>query len=228
MNQLLQKIKSRGYWKIVIRPIGDFIKDRIPEIMELKEIVRQANVRLRGWDFPHIRGDKIQIGIDWIEQGEDWSVHVETWRLYQSGQFVFFGSIWADWSDQEVTWLVNKSELQPGTTLYVEDAVLRYTEIFEFAARLAMTKAGGEQMSIQITLDGLENRSLVFENYRRTFHYKRTCSLPSFPQKIIAPLQHLVSEPKLLALEAAKDLLARFNWETDVDLLRTIQDEVTR
>lgn len=227
MNDLLQKIKSRGYFKVVIRP-EDFVKDRVSELEELRGIITQASVTLRGWDFPHISRNKdIQLGIDWIEQEIDWSVHVEAWRFYQSGQFVFFGGMWTDWMDQGVFWTAPKEDWQPGTVFSVEDAIFRYTEIFELAARLAMTKAGGKQMIIQVTHNGLKNRSLKINNIMRIgSDYPRTCKISSFPQHFVVPLQTLVSEPKLFALNAAKELFARFNWMISIDFLRTMQDEL--
>jgi hypothetical protein len=222
-------LKSRGYWKVVVRP-EDFVKDRISELQELRDIITQANVSLRGWDFPHISNNRdIQLGIDWIEQKIDWSVHVEAWRFYQSGQFVFFGSMWTDWLDQGHFWSSPKEIWQPGTIFSVEDAVFRYTEIFEFAARLAMTKAGGKHMNVLVELNGLNDRTLKLDNIMRAgFDYPRACSLSSFPQQFSVPLQTLVAEPKLLALKAAKETFARFNWMASLDVLRIMQDELGR
>jgi hypothetical protein len=42
--------------------------------------------------------------------------------------------------DQGVFWTAPKEDWQPSAVFSVEDAIFRYTEIFELAAKLAMTK----------------------------------------------------------------------------------------
>lgn len=228
MSDLVEKIKSRAYWRIVIRP-SDFKKDRIPELQTLKQIVTQSAVLLRGWDYPHIDShNPIQSGVDWVQQEVEFSTHVESWRFYQSGQFAFLGSISDDWLDQSF-WGKPPKGWEIGNSLSVLDVIFRFTEIFEFAARLAMTEAGGDSMNIFISLHGLKNRQLRLDSPMRAGStYQRVCHIESFPQTISVSKQELVAEAQLLALNASKELFERFNWTPSVDVLRGMQEELKR
>lgn len=148
----------------------------------------------------------IQIGLDWVQQWVEWSDHVEAWRLYQSGQFVFYGSIRDDWWDQSF-WRRPGEDRKPGAILSVIDVVYRFAEIFEFAARLAMTEAGSETMTICITLVGLKERQLLFQDqWGEGFDYPRIAHIDSFPQTFSVFRQELVADPRLLALKASREV----------------------
>lgn len=147
MTDLLSKIRSRGHWRVVIRP-GTFKKDRVGEISSLFPLVERSSVSIRGWDFPHIdRRKQPHIDVDWVGQELNWEHHLELWRLYQSGQFVHMGGIWEDWRDQSALWPPDRTR-KVGSRLEVLDTVFRFIEIFEFAARLCQTDAGDERVGI--------------------------------------------------------------------------------
>ena len=50
---VLNKIRSRGYWRVVIRPTT-FQEHRVPRYADLFPIIEKNSVQLRGWDYPHI------------------------------------------------------------------------------------------------------------------------------------------------------------------------------
>ena len=43
MHPIMEKIKSKGHWKIVIRPSA-FIQNRIPELSRCKMLIRDNKV----------------------------------------------------------------------------------------------------------------------------------------------------------------------------------------
>lgn len=228
MKETIEKIKSRGHWKVIIRPSA-FDPKRIPDINMLRGIIQQASVNLRGWDFPHIDAhNPFEVGIDWIQQEVEWSTHIEAWRFYQSGQFIFWGSLRHDWLEQSV-WSPPPAGWKVGADISVYDAVFQFTEMFELAARLSMTEVGGEMMNINVTLFGLKGRKLILDSpHRMGFDYPRIGNLDSFPQQISVDRQELVSDPKTPALKAAQELFSRFGWSPGINLLRGIQDEIER
>lgn len=228
MSELLQKAKSRGHWKVVIRP-EEFREHRVPDLSALSDIISRATVTFRGWDFPHANGhDGHDIGIDWIGQEIDWSEHVETWRLYQSGQFAFFGTIPDDWQDQSF-FSSPERRWEPGAYLPVMDTIFRLTEVYEFAARLAMSEAGGDTMRVSVTLVGLQDRTLRMDHANRSgFSYPRKCTIPEFPYSVPVPRDQLVAEATELALQNANELFVRFHWNAGVDFLRGMQEERNR
>ena len=153
MSDILQKIKTQGYWEVIIRPT-EFIDNRLESLAKCKETVRELSVRLRGWDYPHIdHNNPPTCGIDYVEQGVDWQYKVEFWRYYQSGQFIHYAGMWEDWQDQSTIWS-NKIESKPGEILSIVSAVYSLTEIYEFASRLALKGYLGKNCKISVSLHG--------------------------------------------------------------------------
>lgn len=228
MNALLEKIKSRGHWQTVIRPMK-FVGKRIRDIRALYPILEKTSVHLRGWDFPHLdRHANLHIDVDWIGQESEWEHHLEVWRFYQSGQFMDIAGIPHDWRDQSGFWPADEKG-GPGRRMSVGDALFRFTEIFEFAARLSLTEAGDDQMNVRITLVGLQDRSLVVEDPRRAplfADYK--ASLDEFPYEVELARTDLAADPREFALKAAIELFLRFGWEAREDVLREYQAELRR
>ncbi len=227
MSNLVEKIKQRGYWHVVLHP-AQFGEKRVPQIQDLHAIIREAAVEFRGWDFPHIGREGPTTGVDWIEDEVDWSEHVEKWRLYQSGQFVFYGGIRTDWLDQSL-FERPSDHWHSGLLLGVTDTVFRFTEVFELAARLATGPIDGDTLSLAIKIVGLEQRELWMDNRRRIgFHYPRKAAIAEFPQMFALPRDRLVAETRQLAVTAAGELFARFNWTPESEFLTAMQGELFR
>ena len=131
---VLETIRSRGHWRVTIRP-GSFQRDRIPDRSDLFKIVERKSVRLRGWDYPHIDyRNQPQMGVDWVGQEFEWQDQIELWRLYQSGQFIHFLALCGDWRDHSEIW-PSEPGWRHGQFLYYIDTIYTLLEIFEFAAR---------------------------------------------------------------------------------------------
>lgn len=104
MTGITDKIKTQGYWRVVIRP-ADHQTKRVPQISDLFTIVQQASVQIRGWDFPHIdHNSREQRGETWVGQDFEWEHHLERWRIYQSGQFIYLGAFTVDWHKSTANW----------------------------------------------------------------------------------------------------------------------------
>ena len=74
MNDLLEKIKSRGYWKVNIKPMK-FKEDLINTPAECKEIIQEVQVRLRGWYYPYFSyNNPPTANLDYIEMCHEWSL----------------------------------------------------------------------------------------------------------------------------------------------------------
>jgi hypothetical protein len=226
VSELLDKIKSRGYWHVIIRP-GTFMETRIANIKSLYPILQKNSVQLRGWDFPHLdTHNPLQIDVDWIGQEPEWEEYLELWRFYQSGQFVVFRGIDEDWLDQS-QWRNPIEGWKPGQTLSVEEVVIQFAEIFEFAARLSFTDAGDDVMRLDITIAGLHGRSLHVERSR---HMRKgyIASIDELPYQIDLSRLQLLAEPRELSLTPAIELFRRFGWDPSLEVLRDIQEQFLR
>ena len=224
MSELLDKIRSRGYWRVVIRP-GSFIGQRVPNISTLYPLLQKISVQLRRWNFPHLdTRAQPDIESDWIGQGDEWDRHLELWRFYQSGQFVDFAGITDDWRNQSKVWPA-PADWKHGALLEIGDALFTFTEIFEFAARLALTEAGSEQMHIEVGVAGLQNRELWVDDVHwwPPFPSGRKASLKELPYKVDLSRTQLITEPRDLALKPTIELFRHFGWEPSLGLLRDMQ-----
>lgn len=231
MNEFLNKIQSRGYWKVIIRP-NTFAEKRIENFAELYPIIRKTYVQLRywRWEFPHFNSPNApHNGKDWIEQKSEWEAYLELWRFYQSGQFVSFKGVYEDWRDNSVRYLPPPNWAQ-GQYLEVEDTLLQFTEIFEFAARLAFTQAGDERMCLAIGVHNLAGRGLKLDLDRKGSSYLRTLTaeVNDLPYKVDLPAVKLVANSAELALQPAAELFQRFGWNPGIAMLRDIRDDRLR
>lgn len=206
MKQLLDKIHSRAYWRVLIRP-SEFDSGRIPSLGQCKEIVEKSHVLLRGWDYPHFEDKDIRPGDEWIELGCDWEGrHLEFWRFYQSGQFVHhFTAI------EEFHQLTRTPA--PQRYMLVLNVLYTVTEIFEFAARLArhgVLRPGGE---VSIRLHDMRDRELTHQDLRRSLGFGPYVSKLEQIGYEATPIQErLLGAAPELAIDAANAIFERFEW----------------
>lgn len=211
---ILEKIKSRGYWRINIRPT-EYDANNIEPITECINIIEDSNVKLRGWDYPHVPSKDMVTKADHIEGSVDWEGYEEVWRFYQSGQFIHYISLREDWwNDREIFADASLKNVKPGSILWVSGAIFQLTEIFEFFRRLATKGIYQTGVEVKIGLGNTKNRILkviefdrgeLFEEYK--FH----------DDDLIRPAQ-LYSEQEILenseelAMDMIKWFFHRFNW----------------
>jgi len=203
-----EKIKSRGYWKIVIRP-SNFVVKRIPSLKECVEIIRDNKVLLRGWDYPHYNLSKNPTpGENYVEQSFCWEDygHLEAWRYYQSGQFAHYLAVWEDWDKV----FKNQHNITAPKVLALTSTIYLLTEIFEFAARLGTKGYLDDSCEIMITLHDTRDRSLVSLEGFLSPNY--VANIPEISYSISLGISDLMGNADDHALAAAKHIFERFNW----------------
>ena len=227
VSELLEKIRSRGYWSVVIHP-ATYVEKQVENISDLHPILQKISVELRGWDFPHLDvHTPLHIDKDWVEQASKSNQYLESWRFYQSGQFVDFIGMEEDWLDQFPDWPLPK-DWRRGSYLGVENVVFQFTEIFEFAARLSLTEAGGETMHLEIALCGLKGRGLKLEKRRKGSSYLsgKMIQLDRQPYVLDVSRTELITASRELALKPSVELFRRFGWDPSLEILRDMQGEL--
>ncbi|MCX5727045.1 MAG: hypothetical protein NT030_07790 [Candidatus Saganbacteria bacterium] len=220
MNDLIKKIKQKGFWQVTIRP-SKFIENRISSISDCENLIKSCVVSLRGWDYPHI--DKLGIkvsGNDSIESYSDWPEygHIEYWRFYQSGQFVHYFAMKEDYSINEAKLEELKHEYGTNSTHFLEilSALFTVTEIFEFAQRLVSKEVMGDSVEILIELGNVEGRQLFFWNYfSRCLSQPYICAFrnENITVKRMVSKEELLSSSNKLALNSFIEILYKFNWK---------------
>ena len=135
-----------AYWKVTVRPTR-YDANRIT-YGNLREILEQVQVRLRGWYFPHLtnKPNEIEHGTNYYGT---WIVfdNYEYWRFYQSAQLVHYHGVREHVDamyreNMEKVTKRNLSWLKPDWATvsgYIDIINFLYTvtEVFEFTARLA-------------------------------------------------------------------------------------------
>ena len=207
-DEVIKKIKSKGYWEINIHP--DIYNSQRIEKQRIKEIIRSAIVELRGWDYPHFRdseGEPYPI-LNGIEKYIDWSNHIEFWRMTQSANFYHLLALREDWIEDVQN--MEKKWLGVFNTLYT------LTEIFEFTKRLARQNIFDENIIIEVKLYDLENRILVVDSSNKApflWEKKARIEEPWSYHKNLFSVNDMLSKADELALDAFIDLVYLFGWD---------------
>ena len=223
MNAILSKIRTRGHWEVNIKPT-EFLDNRIESLGRCKEIVRSLSVQFRGWDYPHY--DTINMptnGINYAEQSFEWEHYIEFWRYYQSGQFIHFFGMWEDWQDQVTRW--ERLTSGPGEVLSIVGAVYTFTEIYEFASRLAAKTLLGNNCKISVALHKTRGRTLRMLDRGRILSGTYTTTLDSIPRDVTVSVEELMGKSVELALDHTIWVFQRFNWD---NVPRTVLQEDQR
>jgi hypothetical protein len=219
-TELIDKIKSRGYWRVNIKPTK-FNKNSIPSLDECRQLIEESKVYLRGWDYPHLPrlGEGLVNGVDWIEASTESMIMIpitEYWRFYQSAQFAHLFNCAEDWMSRDQLQIQNPLNLPlPDRVLSIFNTVYRVTEIYEFAARLAAKEIFRSDLSITVELHGMKDRGLVITDRThallRENYICRVDDLP-YPPKVIS-IETLLAQSSELALENIVWFFERFNWQ---------------
>jgi hypothetical protein len=224
---ILDKIRTRGYWRVVIRPTS-FEEDHIPDYADLFRIVEKNSVRLRGWAYPHIDYQNSPLrGADWVGQEFDRRDEIELWRLYMSGQFVHCFTLWGDWRDHS-TDRPAEPGWKPGRFMLYVPTVYSLVEIFEFAARLALSPASAVSMHVEIDLKKLRGRRLMSTDIMAPLSGVYITQMPEWNYRWEGSQTDLIARPRELAAAAARDLFARFGLDLTLETLARIQVRIGR
>jgi hypothetical protein len=199
-SPLLSKIHAKGYWRVVVRPTR-YVEKRIPTLSECRRHLEESTVRLRGWDYPHVKD--VTNGQNWIESSEDWlHGHIEYWRYYQTGQFVHHFAMTEDYEESSK----DLHGLDFINTLY------RLTEIFEFAARLAARGLLSPGVDVRVELHNCEGRRLFSWDPGRFIERSHLSVTPTIEYKTTATDTELLGRGGEMAVDGTIHVLERFNW----------------
>jgi len=224
MSELTDKIRSRGHWDVAIRP-EPFNENRVP-FEELEDRVIKVAVRFRGWPVPfYDHREQPLRGEHWVGQDIDAAIvsHQEAWRYFTSGQFVQLRSVSADWREGNEATFVPEGF---AAVIEVWEILFYLTEVFELATRLLLG-SGGERVTINVKLHGLENRGLVVgDSGRSSFFEPYRSTVESLENSVSLNRDALVAGNREQAVEMARFFLVRFGWKPATELLTDYQREL--
>lgn len=216
MSELVDRIRAQGHWRVVMRP-AVFDEERIPTLSACEQLVDKCQVRQRGWYFPHTDSSRLQRRLNYIELETDFPLHPEAWRLYQSGQFVFWRALGED--------NIPGGSVQPGQWLGVLATLYELSEVYEFSARLGQEGVLSDRFVLDITLSGLQGRSMEFESHGRSMGTECTCIESELPRAKTYRTVEYVPRARELALQHFLWITERFQCPGTERVFRRDQEK---
>lgn len=230
-KEFIEKIQSRGYWRVNFQPLVDEVK--IKSLSDCSSIVEKNSVSLRGWNYPHFprrKGDDtgLEPMSNYYQGWIDWNNYKEFWRMYQSGQYLHYFGLREDWAEFSDWGIVENQTNKSGEKLSIVGTIYEMTEIFEFLSRLTREGIYDEGVRVSISLKNTEDRKLSLEDPMRGplwEEYKTTMKDIDFTEKYTK--EALVTKPQDLAMEAIVYFFERFGWHNPpIDTLKKDQDNL--
>jgi hypothetical protein len=213
-KELVELIKSRGYWEVDIRP-DEPSRNRFESISDCFNKVRESVVSLRGWDYPHHGPEPPPYAMNKrIESVENWADHKEYWTMFLNGHFYhLFGCI-EDWQAEDISIFgrTKYHDISPMTVLDFLNALYSVTEIYEFSIRLAQKNILGRRVRIKITLFGTKERKIFSFDSRRFIPRDFMCREESISFDKSMSIEELIGRGHEIALETTIGILEVFNW----------------
>lgn len=222
MNELITKIATKGYWKVIIRP-NAYNKKLIKDLPNCKLLIEKSRLSLRGWDYPHIDQAGIKNSSDnSVFSFCDWpeGAMYEYWRFYQTGQFVHYFSMREDLriSEQKKKEFQDEFGNKVEKFLSILSTLYSVTEIYQFASKL-YSELDVEGVEIVIELHDVNKRMLTFwDSFMRYLSRPYICEFSNGVLTVgkdnIILKEDLINNASDLALDATIEIFNKFNWDT--------------
>ena len=221
-QELLDKINSRGYWRVVIRPT-EYREENI-SLGEIRKTLDSTVLHLRGWDYPHIDRSNTTNGQNYVQSYADFLGNIEFWRFYQSGQFINRFAMREDW--HEVSSIFGTGKPLPFKSLDIIETLYNVTEIVEFATRLAVKGIYGKNIKIEISLCDTNDRALASIYSHRWLSRDYVCKIPEIKWEKLILTEELISNSAEISMNATLYIFERFNWNTSADIFKDDQQKL--
>ena len=231
MNEkILDKIKSKGYWRVIIRPIK-YKKNLINSIKDIVNLIQRNKVAFRGWDYPHINEGGIKVtGPNNVSCICDWpeGPKFEYWRFYKNGQFVHYFSMREDINIglEKRKGLQQEYHIETDKFFSIISALYSVTEIFAFTSRLFFEIEEVDGVEIIIELHDVKDRVLFFWDGPRLLLETHKCEYENGLIRVEKNIKKdkLTNEYSELSLDVFAKILEAFGWvSVNKDIFREDQ-----
>ena len=154
LTQKLNPIgKIRSFWELRAFP-RDYSSKRIPDFATIAKFIRDSEVSLRGWNFPHTDRENASNFSKGRQSHTEFTFTyqiAEGYRAYESGLFLWRGRTFEDTYGQSAAKRV----------LSYSDVIYRITEMFLFLKRYYEKFAEEATLHVDLTLLDTKGRKLV-------------------------------------------------------------------
>jgi len=229
-KELLVKIKSQGYWRVNFQPVT--VKN-FTTLKECKEIIERSSVSLRGWDYPHIprrndgNGAMLACG-EYFEGFEDWAMYKEFWRMYKSGQFLYYRGLREDWLAEDNWREELAKKIKPGTVVsMISSVIYEVTEMFEFLSRLIENGLYQDGVEVDITLKNIESRELwIGDEMRIPFMFPKKTGAKEISFKNKFSKEEIIENSKIIANRFILEIFDSFEFNPSSEQIMKDQEKL--
>ncbi len=227
---LLDRIRSRGYWRINFQP--RLLLEEKLSLSECRDAIEKNALKLRGWQYPYVpvKEDNQQGALpsgEFFEAWIDWWNHIEYWRSYRSHQFLHYLALREDWFE-ESDWEKERAKvITPGQALGTTRTIWQITEIFEFLSRLGRSSFYPAGAIISLSLENTEGRQLWVDDPQHMpfMDAKKTGATRIEIKREISVLE-FSTEGAEIARSVLIELFDHFGWDATVGNIRSQQEQL--
>ncbi len=228
--QILDKIKTKGYWEIEIRPVK-FLGDKL-ERAKCQSLVKESQIDLRGWPYPFVSNkiEEFYLGQNCAVGLVNHDNYAEIWKMFQSGQFKHYVPFWEDW-EPSIRWYTGFTtsfdETKPKKVKGIDMTTYTITEIFKFASNLAEKQTFDDNVRISLKLHNTFERSLATSEPYRMLYKDYKCMMDSITFEKIYAVNDLIKNFADLAIKTTIEIFHSFNWQSqDIEkAIKPVQDK---
>lgn len=185
--------------------------------------IQEAQVRARGWYFPHINGPSMGPNSDYLQDSidiEGWSNHVERWRFYASGLFVFEGMLW-EYPNAELQrqmriqadrYMSSGARSNAEGFVSFVGAIYAISEVYVFAKNLVQSIQVGSGVEIMVGYSSVRNYALESSDPGVSIYGPYTSHNETIRSTKTIRVDTLVADPLGLSTDAVTDVFQQFAW----------------
>lgn len=214
IEQLPNEFRRTGRWEVESYVLP-YLRERIPDLASISRTLRESQVSLRGWSFPHFDREHTSNFAKGVQSYTDTRGvvrrHLEGHRAYQSGVFVWKSEYWED-TDGNVP--------EGRKALSFVGVILEITEYFLFAKRYYGKIAPDSSIHLSVRLTDTQDRFLAsFGEGRLEDEY--ICREPQVQVDTECTAAQLSASFDEYARKAIRRVYELFNWNDSTEELIT-------
>lgn len=237
-NDAARYITEGAHWRVLIHP-QQYNPERLQSgFRNLRKVVENTQVSLRGWPFPMLAPsderwkDDVRVVEGCLWGKAHFEEKAEVWKLCPSGLFAGAFRLRELNTDYDAKirrntgWRELPEDGAPPGVVDFGNQVWSITEFFEFAARLARECRFEEGVAIQAALRNVESFGMGTADFNRFLTPFYVCRDPEILLQKDCSYTEIVSHPHMLALEAVREFLGYFDLDVRADVIQALQKKL--
>jgi hypothetical protein len=218
------EVDRDGYWELKAMPMV-YLADRMPDTATVTRHLFEAQVVLRGWDFPHIDKDTMSNFANGRQSHTNFVFsfrHLEAHRAYRSGLFVWRAAFWED--GPEFSEGHRRGE---GKVLSFVNVIYTVTEMFVFLKRYYSQVAEDGEVHVSLEMKGIKKRRFIALGDAMPWHGNCVSSEAEWTTEADYSVSELRASAEEIAIGFIRKIFEVFNWNNpDPNWIRMWQQKL--